>query len=44
MLQRPLELGCDLVLHSTTKYYGGHGDVMGGALIAARRDGLFDRL
>jgi cystathionine gamma-lyase len=33
-LQRPLELGADLVLHSTTKYLGGHSDVVGGALIA----------
>jgi cystathionine gamma-lyase len=33
-LQRPLELGADLVLHSTTKYIGGHSDVIGGALIA----------
>jgi len=32
-LQRPLELGADVVLHSTTKYLGGHSDVMGGALI-----------
>jgi len=32
MLQRPLELGCDLVMHSTTKYLGGHSDVLGGAL------------
>ena len=32
MLQRPLELGCDLVMHSTTKYLGGHSDVIGGAL------------
>ena len=31
-LQRPLELGADLVLHSTTKYIGGHSDVVGGAL------------
>ncbi len=29
-LQRPLELGADLVLHSTTKYLGGHSDVVGG--------------
>ena len=35
MLQRPLELGCDLVLHSTTKYLNGHSDAMGGALIVA---------
>jgi cystathionine gamma-synthase len=36
-LQRPLELGVDVVLHSTTKYLGGHSDVQGGALIFARR-------
>jgi len=32
-LQRPLELGCDMVVHSTTKYLGGHSDVVGGMLI-----------
>jgi len=32
-LQRPLELGADLVMHSTTKYLGGHSDVLGGALV-----------
>jgi len=32
-LQRPLALGCDIVAHSTTKYLGGHSDVVGGALI-----------
>ena len=32
-LQRPLELGADVVLHSTTKYLGGHSDVVGGALV-----------
>jgi len=36
VLQRPLELGADVVLHSTTKYLGGHSDVQGGALIFAR--------
>lgn len=34
-LQRPLELGADIVVHSTTKYIGGHSDVVGGALIVA---------
>ena len=34
VLQRPLELGCDLVMHSTTKYLGGHSDLTGGALVA----------
>jgi cystathionine gamma-lyase len=33
--QRPLELGADIVLHSTTKYIGGHCDVLGGALITS---------
>jgi cystathionine gamma-synthase len=37
-LQRPLELGADAVLHSTTKYLGGHSDVQGGALVLRRRD------
>jgi len=32
-LQRPLELGADLVIHSTTKYLGGHSDVVGGAVV-----------
>jgi cystathionine gamma-synthase len=34
-LQRPIELGADIVVHSTTKYLGGHSDVVGGALVAA---------
>lgn len=33
ILLRPIELGADIVLHSTTKYFGGHSDVLGGALI-----------
>src|SRR5437763_2334536 len=36
-LQRPIELGADVVLHSTTKYLGGHSDVQGGSLAFARR-------
>ena len=31
--QRPLDLGADIVLHSTTKYVGGHSDIIGGALV-----------
>lgn len=41
MLQRPLALGADIVMHSTTKYFGGHSDVLGGALVFAKRDELF---
>ncbi len=43
-LQRPLELGADVVLHSTTKYLGGHSDVQGGALIFRRADPLAARV
>ncbi|HEX8990992.1 MAG TPA: cystathionine gamma-synthase [Anaerolineales bacterium] len=42
-LQRPLELGADLVVHSTTKYLGGHSDVVGGAVVMKDR-GLYDKL
>jgi cystathionine beta-lyase/cystathionine gamma-synthase len=42
-LQRPLELGADLVMHSTTKYLGGHSDVVGGALVT-RNEELYERL
>ena len=42
-LQRPLEHGADVVLHSTTKYLGGHSDVLGGALVFARADELAGR-
>jgi cystathionine gamma-synthase len=42
-LQRPLELGADLVLHSTTKYLGGHSDVVGG-FVATSDDELSERL
>ncbi|MDH5373591.1 MAG: cystathionine gamma-synthase [Acidimicrobiia bacterium] len=41
-LQRPLDLGADVVLHSTTKYLGGHSDVVGGALVTKSAD-LFER-
>jgi cystathionine gamma-synthase len=42
-LQRPLELGADLVLHSATKYLGGHSDVIGG-LVVTRSDELAEKL
>jgi len=42
-LQQPLALGADVVVHSTTKYLGGHSDVIGGALVAAD-PGLGERL
>lgn len=43
LLSRPLELGADIVMHSATKYLGGHSDVLGGALVVREQE-LFDRL
>lgn len=37
MLQRPLEHGIDVVVHSATKYIGGHGDVMGGIIVGTKK-------
>jgi cystathionine gamma-synthase len=41
--QRPLELGADFVVHSTTKYLGGHSDVVGGVVVT-RNDEWYERL
>jgi cystathionine gamma-synthase len=43
VLTRPLSLGADVVMHSGTKYLGGHSDVVAGALVFPRRDPYFDR-
>jgi cystathionine gamma-synthase len=42
-LQQPLELGADAVVHSTTKYLGGHSDVVGGAIVTAQAE-MHERL
>jgi len=44
VLQQPLALGADLVMHSTTKYLGGHSDVLGGILVAREAGSLLERL
>jgi cystathionine gamma-synthase len=44
VLTRPLSLGADLVMHATTKYLGGHSDVMGGVLVARVDDAFFQRI
>jgi cystathionine gamma-synthase len=44
MLQHPITLGADIVMHSTTKYIGGHSDVLGGALITGKQDELWARI
>ncbi len=41
VLQRPFELGADLILHSTTKYLGGHCDVLSGAVVSQTDDAFF---
>jgi len=43
VIQRPFEFGVDIVVHSTTKYFGGHTDVLGGAVIF-RQDSAFSTL
>jgi cystathionine gamma-synthase len=43
VLQRPLDCGIDMVAHSTTKYIGGHSDVVGGALVTRHDNYLFER-
>src|SRR5438045_1394187 len=44
VLQRPFDLGADLILHSTTKYFGGHCDVLGGIVVAKKGDQFFQRI
>jgi cystathionine gamma-synthase len=44
IVQRPLDLGCDLVMHSTTKYLGGHSDVTGGVIITKSSTDFFARV
>ena len=44
LLQRPIAHGADVVMHSTTKYFGGHSDVLGGALVFAQRGELSEKV
>jgi cystathionine gamma-synthase len=44
VLQRPFEQGADLVLHATTKYLGGHSDVLGGAVVSKENDAFFQKI
>jgi cystathionine gamma-synthase len=44
IIQRPFALGADVVMHSTTKYFGGHSDVLGGALIARQDNEFWERV
>jgi cystathionine gamma-synthase len=44
VIQRPIDLGIDIVMHSTTKYFGGHCDVLGGILVARQESEFFSRV
>ena len=44
LLQQPLALGADIVLHSVTKYLSGHSDVLGGAIVTKVEDPFFERI
>jgi len=44
VLQKPLEFGADLVMHSTTKYFGGHSDVLGGCVIVKENPKVAERI
>ena len=44
VLQRPFDLGADFILHSTTKYFGGHCDVLGGIVVTKEGSDFFQRI
>jgi len=44
VLQRPFDLGADLIMHSTTKYFGGHCDVLGGIVIAREENDFLQKI
>ncbi|HSI74959.1 MAG TPA: aminotransferase class I/II-fold pyridoxal phosphate-dependent enzyme [Lunatimonas sp.] len=44
VLQNPLEFGADLVMHSATKYIGGHSDVLGGILVTRKKDAFWEKI
>jgi cystathionine gamma-synthase len=44
LIQKPLELGADLVFHSSTKFFGGHSDVLGGVIIIKKKNELAEKI
>ena len=44
VLTRPIEFGADIVMHSATKYLNGHGDVVAGALVTAKKDDFWQKV
>lgn len=44
VFQNPIALGADIVMHSSTKYFGGHSDILGGALITKEKDAFWEKI
>ncbi len=44
LIQRPLEMGIDLVFHSSTKFFGGHSDILGGVVIVKKKNEISQRI
>lgn len=44
VFQNPIALGADLVMHSSTKFFGGHSDVLGGILVTKEKDGFWEKI
>ncbi len=44
VFQNPIELGADLVMHSSTKFFGGHSDILGGALVTKNTDDFWEKI
>ncbi|PZV84686.1 cystathionine gamma-synthase [Algoriphagus aquaeductus] len=44
VFQNPILLGADIVMHSSTKYFGGHSDILGGALVTKKRDAFWEKV
>lgn len=44
VFQNPLLLGADIVMHSSTKYFGGHSDILGGALVTKEKDEFWNKI
>ncbi len=44
VFQNPIDLGADIVMHSTTKFFGGHSDIIGGALITKTKDTFWEKI
>lgn len=44
VFQNPIDLGADIVMHSSTKYFGGHSDILGGALVTREKNAFWDKI